>query len=236
MTCKDVRGKLPGYLDGALASAVRAGVHEHLEVCAECRRGLDRYEKLMRALSQTVASKPPEDLAVRIRVAVAQARETQGFGAWLATWRTRAGLMLEHGFKPLALPATGGFVSAMLVFVLVLQLIVPGITVQAVPNDVPINLLRPAELISLSGFPGPWAPERSDVDLGIPHGLLVDVIVDANGQMVSYQILSGPDDPSVRRQLDQLLLFSRFRPMMSFGRPTGGGHVVLSFSEVRVKG
>jgi hypothetical protein len=33
-----------------------------------------------------------------------------------------------------------------------------------------------------------------------------------------------------------VLLFSRFRPMMSFGRPTSGGHVVLSFSEVRVKG
>ena len=236
MTCKNVREKLPGYLDGALAGAVRARVHDHVESCAECRQDLERYEKLMHVLSQTTPNRPPEDLAVRIRVAVAQARETQGFTARLAAWRGRAGLVLEHVFKPLALPATGGFVSAMLVFVLVLQLIVPGITVQAVPNDVPINLLRPAELISLSEFPGPWAPERSDIDLGIPHGLLVDVLVDANGQMVNYQILSGPDDPSVRRQLDQLLMFSRFRPMMSFGRPTGGGHVVLSFSEVRVRG
>ncbi len=236
MTCRNVREKLPGYLDGALASAVRAGVHKHLESCAECRKDLERYEKLMHVMSQTAANWPPEDLAVRIRVAVAQARETQGFAARFATWRRHAGLVLEHVFKPLALPATGGFVSAMLVFVVVLQLIVPGITVQAVPNDVPINLLRPAELISLSEFAGPWAPEKTDVDLGIPHGLLVDVLVDANGQMVNYQILSGPNDPSVRRQLDQLLLFSRFRPMMSFGRPTGGGHVVLSFSEVRVKG
>jgi hypothetical protein len=236
MTCKSVRKKLPGYLDGALASMVRAGVHEHLELCAECREDLRRYEKLMHVLAQAVPSRPPDDLAVRIRVAVAQARETQGFAARFATWERRAGLVLEHVFKPLALPATGGFVSAMIVFVIVLQLIVPGITVQAVPNDVPINLLRPAELISLSEFPGPWAPETSDTDLAIPHGLLVDVTVDANGEMVNYQILSGPDDPGVRRQLDQLLLFSRFRPMMSFGRPTGGGHVVLSFSEVRVKG
>ena len=236
MTCRNVREKLAGYLDGALAGAVREGVHEHLESCAECREDLARYEKLMHALSQAAPSRPPEDLAVRIRVAVAQARETQGIAARFTTWRRHAGLVLEHVFKPLALPATGGFVSAILMFMVVLQLIVPGITVQAVPNDVPINLLRPAELITLSEFPGPWDPEKSDVDLGIPHGLLVDVLVDAHGQMVNYQILSGPDDPSVRRQLDQLLLFSRFRPMMSFGRPTGGGHVVLSFSEVRVKG
>jgi len=36
--------------------------------------------------------------------------------------------------------------------------------------------------------------------------------------------------------LDQLLFFYRFRPMLSFGRPTSGGHVVLSFSAVRVRG
>jgi hypothetical protein len=36
--------------------------------------------------------------------------------------------------------------------------------------------------------------------------------------------------------LDQLLFFYRFRPMLSFGRPTSGGHVVLSFGAVRVRG
>ena len=38
------------------------------------------------------------------------------------------------------------------------------------------------------------------------------------------------------RHADQMLLFSRFSPMLSFGRPTAGGHVVLSFSAVRVRG
>jgi hypothetical protein len=64
----------------------------------------------------------------------------------------------------------------------------------------------------------------------------VDVTVDAQGQMADYQILSGPSSPDLRHQLDQMLLFSRFRPMMSFGRPTSGGHVILSFSAVRVRG
>jgi hypothetical protein len=40
----------------------------------------------------------------------------------------------------------------------------------------------------------------------------------------------------VKHQIDQVLLFSRFRPEISFGRPTGGGQVLLSFSEVRVHG
>jgi hypothetical protein len=54
--------------------------------------------------------------------------------------------------------------------------------------------------------------------------------------MMDYEILSGPESPDLRHQLDQVLLFSRFRPMMSFGRPTSGGHVILSFNAVRVRG
>src|SRR5436309_1445759 len=62
------------------------------------------------------------------------------------------------------------------------------------------------------------------------------VIVDAQGHMTDYQIISGPTSLELRRQLDQMLLFSRFSPMLSFGRPTPGGHVVLGFSAVRVRG
>jgi hypothetical protein len=150
--------------------------------------------------------------------------------------RDRAELLLDNVFRPLTVPATGGFFSAILVFAVVLQLIVPGITVRAVPNDVPLNILRPAELITLSDYPSSWAPEQHDVELSLPHGLLIDVTVDQHGQMVAYQIISGPKSVDLRHQLDQMLLFSRFRPMMSFGRPTSGGHVILSFSAVRVRG
>jgi hypothetical protein len=70
----------------------------------------------------------------------------------------------------------------------------------------------------------------------MPHGLLVDVTVNARGQFDGYQVVSGPASPATLRQLDQILMFSTFRPMMSFGRPTSGGHVMLSFSAVRVRG
>jgi hypothetical protein len=169
-------------------------------------------------------------------VAAAQALPAQNLSSRMRRIRDRAELLLDNVFRPLTVPATGGFFSAILVFVVVLQLIVPGITVRAVPNDVPLNILRPAELISLSDYPSSWAPEQHDVELSLPHGLLIDVTVDQHGQMVAYQILSGPKSVDLRHQLDQMLLFSRFRPMMSFGRPTAGGHVILSFSAIRVRG
>jgi hypothetical protein len=113
---------------------------------------------------------------------------------------------------------------------------VPGTTVRAVSNDVPLNILRPAELLTLSDYPQAWGSEQHELELSLPQGLQVYVTVDARGQMVDYEILSGPASPSLRHQLDEILLFSRFRPMMSFGRPTSGGHVILSFSAVRVRG
>jgi hypothetical protein len=240
MKCNTVRNKLAGYLDNAVTGAApvqeRVQIREHLEGCDSCREELQRYRKLSMLLSRVPRNLPPADLAVRIRVAAAQSVPTQDLlGRWQRL-RDRAELLLVNVFRPLTLPATGGFFSAILVFVLVLQLIAPGITTRAVPNDVPLNILRPAGLLTLSDYPSSWAPEQHDLELSLPHGLLIDVTVDQHGQMVGYQILSGPRSVDLRHQLDQMLLFSRFRPMMSFGRPTSGGHVILSFSAVRVRG
>jgi anti-sigma factor RsiW len=240
MKCTTVRTKLAGYLDDAITGAAqvheRVHVREHLESCASCREELQRFRKLAVLLSRVPRSLPPADLAVRIRVAAAQATSTQDIPSRLRRLRDRAEILLENVFRPITVPATGGFFSAILVFVVVLQLIVPGITVRAVQNDVPINILQPAEVIRLSDYPQAWAPEQNDSELALPHGLLLDVTVDQHGQMVGYQILSGPRSADLRHQLDQMLLFSRFRPMLSFGRPTAGGHVIISFSAVRVRG
>jgi hypothetical protein len=240
MKCTIVRTKLAGYLDDALTGAARVEervrVSAHLEQCSECRAELQRFRRLSVMLSRVPKTSAPADLAVRIKVAVAQSQPAPTVANRFRKMRDRAEILLDNVFRPLTVPATGGFLSAILVFVLAFQMIAPGITVGAVENDVPINLMRPAELLSLSEYPQTWAPEQHDTELALPHGLLLDVTVDAQGQMVDYQILSGPDSTDLRRQLDQMLLFSRFRPMLSFGRPTSGGHVILSFSAVHVRG
>jgi hypothetical protein len=240
MKCNTVRTKLAGYLDDAITGGARVAervqISQHLEGCNVCREELERFRKLSVMLSRVPKNVPPADLAVRIKVAAAQAQHSQDWSSRVRRIKDRAEILLDNVFRPLSVPATGGFFSAILVFVLALQSMLPGIFVPAVPNDVPLNILRPAELITLSEYPRSWAPEQHDLELALPHGLLVDVTVDANGQMVGYLILSGPNSVVLRHQLDQILLFSRFRPMLSFGRPTAGGHVILSFSAVHVRG
>jgi Putative zinc-finger len=216
MKCQKVRTRLAGYLDDALAGAPapeeRREIGKHLESCEHCREELQHYRKLSVLLSRMPRAVPPADLA------------------------DRAEILLDNVFRPLTVPATGGLFSAFIIFVFVLHMILPGITVQADPNDIPTGLLRPAELISLYSYPDAAVPEVQHPDVDLQRDLLVDVTVDAQGQMVDYDIITGPDTPQLRHQLDQVLIFSRFRPMMSFGRPTAGGHVVLSFSAIHVRG
>ena len=240
MKCTAVRSKIASYLDDVVESAAHASernqLRAHLEVCAACREELQRYRKLSVMLSSVPRALPPADLAVRIKVAAAQEQHSMDPRTRWERFSDRMEILLDNVLRPVTLPATGGIISAIIVFALVLQVMAPGMTVQAIPNDVPLNIMRPAELIALSDSPGSWAPEQHDSELALPHGLMLDVTVDARGEMVDYQILSGPRTREMHHQLDQMLLFSRFQPMTSFGRKISGGHVILSFSAVRVRG
>jgi anti-sigma factor RsiW len=238
MNCADVRDLLPGYLDGALPERCSQQVHErlgrHLDSCASCRVELQRYRELSRVMAGLRRAEPPAELGVAIRAAVSRVRATGGFAGRMRLWAARLELLLDNILEPLAVPATGGLLAALLVFGIVYQVLGVGMPLRAASADSPTNLLQPARLLTLAGFE---TASLSQADLaGKQHGLLVEATVNAEGQAVDYRVLSGQVDEAMRRQLDQVVLFSRFRPQMNFGRPTSGGRVVLSFSQIRVRG
>jgi hypothetical protein len=237
MKCGHVRQQLPGYLDDGVSlgrgSVAHSAVSDHLETCLDCRRELDRYQKLMQLLGRVQRSAPPDELATRIRIAAAKAREESTVPRRLRRMRDRAHLILANILQPLALPAAGGLVAAALVFTLVLPFYARVGPLTPGPDELPSALFQPARLVTLSGFP---VSALGDSHSGGPQTLLIEATVGVDGSVVSYRILSGPSDPVVMRQLDQVLLFSRFRPSMSFGRPMAGGRVVMSFSAVNVRG
>lgn len=238
MTCGRVIRFLPGYLDGALPESLgpegHASIGSHLETCPSCRRELERYRCIQRMMSIASRPSPPPDLGVRILLAVSNARAFGGFTGGLRRAKDRLELMLENIFEPLALPATGGILVALLVFALVYQVLGAGMPVGAATPDSPTNLLQPARLEVLAGFQMTRLEEMTRT--GGQHPLLVEAMVNADGQAVSYRVISGQIDENMQRELDQVLFLSRFRPQMSFGRPTSGGRVILSFSQIRVRG
>jgi hypothetical protein len=230
MNCNQASRRLPGYVDGALYTRDRARLREHLNSCGVCREHLERYRRLAMCLANVESVAPPEDLAMRIRLAAAHARTRE---QWPRRLLARAALISENILQPLALPATGGILTAIFAFLFVVQGILVGVPT-AGANDWPGNLIQPARLESLAPFPVNGIADSGDTpDAGL---LIVDATLNEQGQVVSYNILAGPNDATTRHQLDQVLLFSRFRPQLSFGRPMPGGRVILNFSEVRVRG
>jgi hypothetical protein len=231
MTCREIGRHLPGYLDGAASSEKHSSVRAHLDSCADCRTDLERYRHLARVLANSTAATPPADLATRIRV---QASRIQVQRETSHPLRSRAWIFFENILQPLAVPATCGFLTAAFVFVFVVQSLFVGIPIGNIPNDLPTDLIQPAQLESLAPFPVPGIIGGSNYSgVGV---LFVEATLNAEGQVAGYKILSGPNDPAIRHQIDQVLIFSRFRPELNFGRPTAGGRVVLSFSEIRVRG
>lgn len=232
MNCREAQRRLPGYLDGAMRAQDHVGLREHLNSCAICRHDLEGYRLMATQLAKMEPVAPPADLAMKIRMRASLERSpwVRVARTWSSVW-----VMVENILGPLAVPATGGVLTAFGVFVLVVHGLLTGVPMGGVvPNDLPLNLVQPAELESLAPFP---VQDLVDAN-GAPFsgGLLLEATLNAQGEVVYYKILAGPDNAAVQRQVDQLLMFSRFRPQMSFGRPTGGGRVLLSFSEVRVHG
>jgi anti-sigma factor RsiW len=231
MNCLQAQRFLPGYLDGAIRSAEHLRLREHLNSCADCRDELEHFRQVGICLASVQPAAVPPDLVTRIRVEASRTRTVRGTLRY--AWE-RAKLFFENILEPLAVPATGGILTALVVFTLLVQNILVGVTTGFVPGDLPLNLVQPARVESLAPFaiPGLMTGDRDPASAGV----MIEVTLNAAGDVVSYRILSGPNDAAVRNQIDQVLLFSRFRPRLDFGRPTNGGLVMIGFSEVRVRG
>src|SRR5260370_29976173 len=91
MKCNTVRTNLAGYLDDAIAGGARveerAQIRHHLEACNVCREELERFRKLSVMLSRVPKNLPPADLAIRIKVAAAQAQHSRDWPAVCAASR-----------------------------------------------------------------------------------------------------------------------------------------------------
>src|SRR3954452_10049562 len=219
--CEQVRGMLSSYLDSALTGAEMQTVSRHTESCPSCAAESSAMAQTQRMVASLGRKPAPRDLALRLKVALSQEAKR-------APWYQSLALQWQIAMNNFMLPATAGLVSAILFFGLVIGYVtVPGSAI-AGTTDVPTMLFTPAELR--------LAP--SEVELGIPNdeSLVVETVVDANGRVESYRVISAPENAQkLLAKLDNMLIFTVFKPATAFGKPTPS-RVVLSFSSVSVRG
>ena len=135
---------------------------------------------------------------------------------------------LENTFREHMVPATAGFLSALIIFGIAMVYFVAPSSLQA-NNDVPLVMVNTAPQLLPSAL-------GSTLDTINADSLVIEAYVDANGRVQDYRILSDANESDeVLPQVKRMLIFTTFRPALSMGRPTPS-RAVLSFSRISVKG
>jgi hypothetical protein len=224
--CNAMQRLFTEYLDGRLSGREMQRVAAHLERCRECAgdwKSLEETQSLLAALGPVPE---PQDLLLRIRVAISheRARRRQtAFSTLNLAWRNTVG--------PFLLQAAAGFASAVLLLGTVIVLagmFTQPENAQAAPDE-PLGAATAPRFLYLSSVVG----GNPIGDVSTP--IVIEAYVNGAGQVYDYRIVSGPTDEATRSQVENLLLFSVFEPARFFGQPVRG-LAVLSFSGVSVRG
>lgn len=224
--CDAMRAKFSDYLDGRLSGREMQAVAAHLERCRECAGEWKSLEQTQSLLAGLGPVPEPENLLLRIRVAISQERMRRRQGIFHdlnLAWRNTVG--------PFLLQATAGFASAVLLLgtvILLGSILVQPESAQA-SADEPLGATTAPRFLYLSSVMG-------DNQMGAISGpVVIEASVNGSGEVYDYRIVSGPTDDVTRAQVENLLLWSRFEPARRFGQPVPG-LAVLSFSGVSVRG
>lgn len=224
MNCTETRSLLSLYLDGAVTGRQMCDIGEHLKICSSCGTHFASLKQTQSMVAQLSRRQPPPDLALRIRVTLSHelARQRRPLFEGML-------VRFDNAARSFMVPATAGILSAIIFFGLLIGFFAAPQPLEARNNnDVPTMLYTPPEL-TLSPFG--WQVSSLNAE-----SLVVDVSVDANGRVQDYHIISAPEDAGdVMPQLNNVLIFTQFRPATSFGQPVAG-RAVLSFSKINVKG
>jgi anti-sigma factor RsiW len=222
--CRHTREHFSGYLDGLVSGKVMQQIAAHLQICNDCEQEFAGWRATQSLLGSMGPAKAPEDLALRLRVALSQAA-AQTPKAAVDRWR----LQWADVYRPFALRATAGLASALCLTGTVAMLV----GMFAAPQRVEA---RDEPLAFASGPRFLYSSMEPDETIGDPNQpVIIEAFVNDAGRVYDYQVISGTMTSAVRAQLNNTLLFSQFEPARSFGEPVRGT-VVMSFSGVDVKG
>ena len=221
MTCLSARQRLAGYVQERLGAAEQARIRRHLQDCATCFEEYEYQARLDSPLRELPVVDPPPalDIAIRLRL-MPQPRPS----LW-ERWQVH----LSNLMRPVALPAAGGLLSALILFGILLPAVhVSRLVMAAGPvSDIPTDLVTEPRFKGASPF-------------AVTEDLMVEAWIDERGNITNFEVLNPtPMGAAVEKMLllqsTNVLLTTKFEPATRFGQPTAG-KVLLSFRRINIRG
>lgn len=214
-TCVEIRAQFSEYLDAVSDRESLRAIRYHLRYCEPCSRELESYQRALGSVRSLPRRRVPPELALRLRVRLSQELHRNFVSRML--------VHLENSLRPLLVPASGGVLTAVICFGLIMGTHVAQVQVNSL-DDVPLTLTTPARIRQLGR-----------VDLPVDGQVVVITQIDSGGRVLGYQVLSGEETPELLTRLDHKIYFSLFDPATTFGRPTGG-QVILTLRRITIRG
>jgi hypothetical protein len=224
MKCTEAKRLFSPTLDSLLDVGRTCALDRHVAECETCAAefaSLRRTKWLMATIAPHVA---PPDLALRLNVAISQQLAARRHNRWHGL--PLRFLSWENALNAYMIPATGGLLSAVLIFGLLIGVLVPAHLHDG--NDVPTMLYTPPEMTA-----APFGLDQNGSTSG--DAVLVEAVIDSHGRVQDYRVLNATGQTELSPAMKNALIFAQFRPATSFGLPTSG-RVVISFSNINVGG
>lgn len=222
--CGKYRSSFSAYLDGAVSGKQMQSIARHLDACAACREEFESLRAMQQSLAMLGPAKAPADMGRRLRVAI-----SHEIAARKSSWRDTLAVKWDNAFRPLLVQVSAGLASSV-ALVGGIMLLLGGLAAPSavMANDEPLmgSLSTPHYLYS-ADTPRPIITEHDTV-------IVVEAMINESGRVYDYNIVSGPADDAVRRQVVDQLTLSVFEPARVFGTPVHG-RVVMTFSGISVQ-
>lgn len=223
--CEKIRSSFSAYLDGAIDGRQMQKIARHLESCETCREEFGALRQMQRSLAMLGPAKAPEDMSMRLRIAI-----SHEVAAKKSSWRDTLAVKWDNAFRPLLVQISAGFASS-IALVGGIVLLLGGLAAPApvMANDEPLmGAMSAPHYLYSAVAPRPIVTGGDSV-------IIVEAMVNDQGRVYDFNIVSGPTDTSVKSQVVDQLMLSVFEPARVFGTPVRG-RVVLTFSGISVQG
>ena len=216
MHCRWARRKLDRYLDSDLGPVDEALLRFHLRRCESCLDLYERSDPLLGVLASSPKPQPPSRLEIKIlsALSIEALRRERPAMRWSRAW-----LKLGNLLQPVAVPAVGGLLLALILVPALLSAFWTAPVAYA-SDDVPLRFLAtPLVTAPAMVLPSPYPVVRD---------FTVVAYIDMRGGVYDYRILSDELlDSRSHARVANALLTSKFEPASLFGQPTLGQRVIV---------
>lgn len=217
ISCEAALELMSPFIDSMVSLDEANSLRSHLSNCKSCKRQLQSFVSLRNVIAGAEPRPVPEDLQLETRVRLSHARQHNRRDRWQTHF--------DNILKPFAMPAVMGILLTLLGFGVLLG----GLTA---PRQVIAYEDGMADFYQPPSTPDLTLRRLGGVNADLDSALSVQSELNTVGKIDEISIISGERSPGVDRWLQELVLFSQFKPATHWGLPVRS-RIILSFVTVR---